>query len=62
MPAIWDQQYPLANKGYARHEFFFFWNEKGILSSENPQKKAVSNTHPAGDVLWVFVEPGNVVP
>ena len=19
-------------------------------------------THPAGDVLWVFVEPGNVVP
>ena len=24
--------------------------------------KWVDRSHPAGDVLWVFVEPGNVVP
>ena len=23
---------------------------------------SVEQVHPAGDVLWVFVEPGNVVP
>ena len=23
VPAIWGQQFPLANKGYAWHEFFF---------------------------------------
>ena len=22
----------------------------------------LSQSHPAGDVLWAFVEPGNVVP
>ena len=22
VPAIWGQQYPLANKGYARHEYY----------------------------------------
>ena len=29
-----------------------------------PEKQLFSffKTHPAGDVLWVFVEPGNVVP
>ena len=24
--------------------------------------KPFDNTHPAGDVLWILVKPGNVVP
>ena len=32
-----------------------------ILGSAGHRFKAPS-TQPAGDVLWVFVEPGNVVP
>ena len=32
---------------------------RGNLNPLNTLKKLF---HPAGDVLWVFVEPGNVVP
>ena len=29
---------------------------------EKQTKDFEEHVHPAGDVLWVFVEPGNVVP
>ena len=45
--------------------FHEFWLHRG-LNNLNAQRKSIvcdlDLKHPAGDVLWVFVEPGNVVP
>ena len=46
--------------------FLMFYQGKIAFNHENEggDLTSINNLllHPAGDVLWVFVEPGNVVP
>ena len=35
---------------------------KNEHTNEQTDRRPYERKHPAGDVLWVFVEPGNVVP
>ena len=49
---------------------FAHLSQQSIGKGEIPEEWSLANIcplfkkgdHPAGDVLWVFVEPGNVVP
>ena len=41
--------------------FFFFFFKSGTIRFGSTSGQG-ERFHPAGDVLWVFVEPGNVVP